>query len=150
MTHLCVLSDNSDISENSGSLNAPPRIQPDPGSDDMTSSPLTKKREAGEGRDKDHERRLEDRTKWFQEGVSDRDGDDPWEKVELKKGAGTPAVLQPLGSDAHTGVDIERKWEDFEQLQFGELKTLSQSEEATNDALQREVSNINPDHILCS
>ncbi|KAI7811184.1 putative TRIO and F-actin-binding protein-like [Triplophysa rosa] len=139
--------DNSDISENSGSLNAPRRTPPAPrhrhdlaGGPDMTSSPLTNRREAGEGRDKEHERRLEDRTKWFQEGVSDLDGDDPWEKVELKKGAVTPAVLiRPQVPDAQTGVDIERKWEDFEQLPYGELKIGSQSKEVSNEDLQREV-----------
>lgn len=150
--NISVLSDNSDISENSGSLNARSRHHRDPRSDvageaDMTSSPLPKRREAGEGRDKEHERRLEDRTKWFQDGASDRDGDDPWEKVELKKGAATSEVLiQTQAPDAQTGVDIERKWEDFEQLPFGESKTPSpsgsQSKEATNDALQREVTQL--------
>ncbi|XP_056619048.1 TRIO and F-actin-binding protein isoform X2 [Triplophysa dalaica] len=143
--------DNSDISDNSGSLNAPRRTIPSPrhqhdlaGGPDMMSSPLTNRREAGEGRDKEHERRLEDRTKWFQKGVSDVDGDDPWEKVELKKGEVTPAVqIQPQVPNAQTGVDIERKWEDFEQLPYGELKQLSPngscSKEASNEDLQREV-----------
>lgn len=111
----------------------------------MTSSPLTNRREAGEGRDKEHERRLEDRTKWFQKGVSDVDGDDPWEKVELRKCEVTPAVqIQPQVPNAQTGVDIERKWEDFEQLPYGELKQLSPygscSKEASNEDLQREVT----------
>lgn len=141
-------SDNSDISdrENSSSQNAPSRTAPtlrDPGSDetDVMSSPLTNRREAGEGRDRDLERRLEDRTKWFQEGISDREGEDPWEKVELKKGA-TPVILtKPRVPDAQTVPDIERKWADFEQLPVGENKSPvgSQNSQATNDVLQREV-----------
>lgn len=147
--------DNSDISdrENSSSQNAPSRTSPaphDPGSDvvgpyqdetDMASSPLTNHREAGEGRDRDHERRLEDRTKWFQEGISDREGEDPWEKVELKKGA-TPVVLtKPRVPDAQTVPDIEKKWADFEQLPIGENRSPvgSQNPQATNEVLQREV-----------
>ncbi|XP_067298697.1 TRIO and F-actin-binding protein isoform X2 [Pseudorasbora parva] len=148
-------SDNSDISdrENSSSQNAPSRTVStphDPGSDvagpykdetDVTSSPLTNRREAGEGRDRDLERRLEDRTKWFQEGVSDREGEDPWEKVELKKGA-TPAILiEPRVPDTQTVPDIERKWADFEQLPIGENRSPagSQNPKATNEVLQREV-----------
>ncbi|XP_051983062.1 zinc finger CCCH domain-containing protein 13-like [Xyrauchen texanus] len=150
--------DNSDISDRE-SLIAPSRTSPSPphqrnlGSDvtgpyhdepDMTSSPFTIRREAGEGRDKDHERRLEDRTKWFQDGASDREGDDPWDKVDLKKGAVTSIVLSRLEvPDAPTGPDIERKWEDFEQTSFGELRSLSllgsQTPRATNEPLQREV-----------
>ncbi|XP_073762300.1 TRIO and F-actin-binding protein isoform X2 [Danio rerio] len=147
--------DNSDISdrENSSSQNAPSQTSPaprEPCSDDgglyedepdITCSPLTNRREAGEGRDREHERRLEDRTKWFQEGVSDREGDDPWDKVELKKG-GTPVVLTQLQvPKAKTGPDIEKKWEDFEQLPIGEKRSLvgSQNPQAANEALQREV-----------
>lgn len=147
--------DNSDISDREYSIsqNAPSRTSPaprDPCSDDgglyedepdITSSPLTNRREAGEGRDREHERRLEDRTKWFQDGVSDRECDDPWEKVELKKGATTVNLTQPQVPKAKTGPDIEKKWEDFEQLPIGEKRSLvgSQNPQAANEALQREV-----------
>ncbi|XP_051558236.1 filaggrin-like isoform X2 [Myxocyprinus asiaticus] len=150
--------DNSDTSDRENS-NAPSRTSPspphqhDPESDitgpyhdepDMMSSPLTNRREAGEGRDKEHERRLEDRTKWFQDGVSDREGEDPWDKVDLKKGALTSIALTQLEvPDAPTGPDIERKWADFEQFTFGELRSLSlvgsQTPRATNELLQQEV-----------
>ncbi|KAK2909327.1 hypothetical protein Q8A67_005164 [Cirrhinus molitorella] len=108
----------------------------------MTSSPLSNRREAGEGRDRELERRLEDRTKWFQEGTSDREGEDPWDKVELKKGAVTQVVLtRPQVPDAQTGPDIERKWADFEQLPIGEKRPPAgiQNPQATNEVLQREV-----------
>ncbi|KAG1955990.1 TRIO and F-actin-binding protein [Pimephales promelas] len=150
--------DHSDISdrENSSSQNAPSRTSPephDPGSDvgspcqghsDMTSSPLTNRREAGEGRDRDQERRLEDRTKWFQEGISDREGEDPWEKVELKKGA-TPVIpAKTQVPKTQTVPDIERKWADFEQLPIGLNKSPvdSQNPQATNEVLQREVGSL--------
>ncbi|XP_051993037.1 TRIO and F-actin-binding protein [Xyrauchen texanus] len=150
--------DNGDISDRENS-NAPSRTssspphQHDPGYDvtrqchvepEMTSTPLTNRREAGEGRDREHERRLEDRTKWLQEGVSDKEGEDPWDKVELKKGAVSSVVLtRPEVPEAPIGPDIERKWVDFEQLPFGELRSLSrvgsQNPQATNELLQREV-----------
>ncbi|XP_026105147.1 TRIO and F-actin-binding protein-like isoform X1 [Carassius auratus] len=144
--------DNSDISdrEDSDSQNAP--LTPhDPGSDvcgpyqdepRMTSSPLPNRREAGEGRDRELERRLEGRTKWFQEGVSDREGEDPWDKVELKKGVVTPVILtRPQVPDAQTGPDIESKWADFEQLPIGEKRSPAgvQNPQTTNVGLQGEV-----------
>uniref|UniRef100_A0A673K1D2 TRIO and F-actin binding protein a n=1 Tax=Sinocyclocheilus rhinocerous TaxID=307959 RepID=A0A673K1D2_9TELE len=147
---------NSDISdrENSSSQNAPSRTSPaphDPGSDvggpyqdepNMRSSPLTNRREAGEGRDRELERRLEDRTKWFQEGISDREGEDPWDRVELKKGVVTSVILtQPQVPDAQMGPNIEKKWADFEQLPIGENRSLAgfQNPQTTNEVLQREV-----------
>lgn len=108
----------------------------------MTSSPLSNRREAGEGRDRELERRLEDRTKWFQEGISDREGEDPWDKVELKKGTTTSVTLtRPQVADAQPGPDIERKWADFEQLPIGEQHSPAdfQNPQTTNEVLQREV-----------
>uniref|UniRef100_A0A671KSG5 TRIO and F-actin binding protein a n=1 Tax=Sinocyclocheilus anshuiensis TaxID=1608454 RepID=A0A671KSG5_9TELE len=144
--------DNSDIS--SSSKNAPSRTSPAPhdlGSDvggpyqdepNKTTSLLTKRREAGEGRDQELERRLEGRTKWFQEGISDREGEDPWDKVELKKGVVTPVILTRLQvPDAQTGPDIEKKWADFEQLPIGEESSPVgvQNPQTTNEVLQGEV-----------
>uniref|UniRef100_A0A673G6K4 TRIO and F-actin binding protein a n=1 Tax=Sinocyclocheilus rhinocerous TaxID=307959 RepID=A0A673G6K4_9TELE len=144
--------DNSDIS--SSSQNAPSRTSPaphDPGSDvdgpyqdephKMTSL-LTKRREAGEGRDQELERRLEGRTKWFQEGISDKEGEDPWDKVELKKGVVTPVILTRLQvPDTQTGPDIEKKWADFELLPIGEESSPVgvQNPQTTNEVLQGEV-----------
>ncbi len=108
----------------------------------MTSSPLTNRREAGEGRDRELERRLEGRNKWFKEGLSDREGEDPWDKVELKKGVLTPVILtQTQVPDAQPGPDIEKKWVDFEQLPIGEKRSPVgvQNPQTTNEVLQREV-----------
>ncbi|XP_073699374.1 TRIO and F-actin-binding protein [Garra rufa] len=137
--------------ENSSSQNASSPAHHNLGSDvdgpyqdepNMTSSPLSNHREAGEGRDRELERRLEDRTKWFQEGTSDKEGEDPWDKVELKKGAVTSVTLtRPQVPDAQAGPDIEKKWADFEQLPIGEKKSPVgiENPQATNEVLQHEV-----------
>ncbi|XP_042619324.1 TRIO and F-actin-binding protein-like isoform X2 [Cyprinus carpio] len=136
--------DNSDISdrENSSSQNAPPRTSTaphDPGSD--VSGPYqdepnmrSNRWEASEGCDRQLERRLEDRTKWFQEGVSDREGEDPWDRVELKKGVVTS---QPQVPDAQMGPDVDKKCTDFEQLPIVEKRSPVgfQNPQTTNEVV---------------
>ncbi|KAB5523635.1 hypothetical protein PHYPO_G00154830 [Pangasianodon hypophthalmus] len=111
---------------------------------DMMSLPLTNHREAGVGRDTEQEKRLGDRTKWFQEGVSDREADSPWDKVQLKKGA--VACVMPQIPETMTGTDIEKKWEDFEKIPVGEMRSLSligsEPPQGTNEALQSEVMSL--------
>uniref|UniRef100_A0A3B4CGG8 PH domain-containing protein n=1 Tax=Pygocentrus nattereri TaxID=42514 RepID=A0A3B4CGG8_PYGNA len=107
---------------NSGSEVMSP-VQDEP---DMMSSPSTNQREAGVGRDKDQEKRLEDRTKWFQEGLLDREGESPWDKVQLKKGTVASVThMMPQISETLIGTDIEKKWEDFEKIPFGEMMLIS-------------------------
>ncbi|XP_017571969.1 TRIO and F-actin-binding protein [Pygocentrus nattereri] len=125
---------------NSGSEVMSP-VQDEP---DMMSSPSTNQREAGVGRDKDQEKRLEDRTKWFQEGLLDREGESPWDKVQLKKGTVASVThMMPQISETLIGTDIEKKWEDFEKIPFGEMMLISsngsQAQPATSEALQKEV-----------
>ncbi|XP_047658861.1 TRIO and F-actin-binding protein isoform X2 [Tachysurus fulvidraco] len=107
---------------------------------DMMSLPLTNHREAGVGRDTEQEKRLGDRTKWFQEAVSDREPDSPWDKVQLKKGA--VACVMPQIHE--TGVDIEKKWEDFEKIPVGEMRSLSligsEAPQGTDEGLQSEAA----------
>lgn len=111
---------------------------------DMISLPLTNHREAGVGRDTEQEKRLGDRTKWFQEPASDREPDSPWDKVQLKKGA--VACVMPQIHETMTGMDIEKKWEDFEKIPVGEVRSLSligsDSPQGTNEGLQSEVSSV--------
>ncbi|XP_053086091.1 TRIO and F-actin-binding protein [Pangasianodon hypophthalmus] len=111
---------------------------------DMMSLPLTNHREAGVGRDTEQEKRLGDRTKWFQEGGSDREADSPWDKVQLKKGA--VACVMPQIPETMTGTDIEKKWEDFEKIPVGEMRSLSligsEPPQGTNEALQSEVMSL--------
>ncbi|XP_058237208.1 TRIO and F-actin-binding protein isoform X2 [Hemibagrus wyckioides] len=108
---------------------------------DMMSLPLTNHREAGVGRDTEQEKRLGDRTKWFQEAASDREADSPWDKVQLKKGA--VACVMPHIHETMTGMDIEKKWEDFEKIPVGEMRSLSligsDAPQGTNEGLQSEV-----------
>ncbi|XP_052462414.1 TRIO and F-actin-binding protein isoform X1 [Carassius gibelio] len=135
--------------ENSSSQNAPPRTSPaphEPGSDvggpyqdepNTGSSVLANQREAGEGRDRELERRLEEQTKCFQERVCNREGEDPWDRAELKKGV-VSSVQVP---DTQMGPDVEKKWTDFEQLPIVEKRSPvgSQNLQTTNEVLQREV-----------
>lgn len=97
------------------------------------------------GRDTEQEKRLGDRTKWFQEAVSDREADSPWDKVQLKKGA--VARVMPQIPETMTGTDIEKKWEDFEKIPVGEMRSLSligsDAPQGTPDALQTEVFTCN-------
>ncbi|KAK3510874.1 hypothetical protein QTP70_022831 [Hemibagrus guttatus] len=108
---------------------------------DMMSLPLTNHREAGVGRDTEQEKRLGDRTKWFQEAASDREADSPWDKVQLKKGA--VACVMPRIHETMTGMDIEKKWEDFEKIPAGEMRSLSligsEAPQGTNEGLQSEM-----------
>ncbi|XP_076851326.1 uncharacterized protein LOC143502015 isoform X2 [Brachyhypopomus gauderio] len=76
-----------DLHDSGSEVTSPCQDEPD-----TMSSPLTNQREAGVGRDEDFERRLEDRTKWFQEVHSDKDGESPWDKVQLKKGSVSEAA----------------------------------------------------------
>ncbi|XP_072513627.1 TRIO and F-actin-binding protein isoform X2 [Salminus brasiliensis] len=116
-------------------------IQDEP---DEMSSPLTNHREAGVGRDREQERRLEDRTKWFQEAILESEGESPWDKVQLKKGmVASVTHMMPQISETLVGTDIEKKWEDFEKIPFEDMKLFSpggsQAPVATNEVLQREV-----------
>lgn len=101
-------------------------------------APLTNQREAGEGRDREQEKKLEDRTKWFQEGVMMiSDGlNSRWDTIELKKGT-SQTTVQFAENIVVRGKDIDGKWEDFERLPFGEMKSPrldgSSNYESTNE-----------------
>lgn len=97
------------------------------------------------GRDTEQEKRLGDRTKWFQEAISDREAESPWDKVQLKKGA--VACVKPQIPEIMTGTDIEKKWEDFEKIPVGDMWSFSligsEASQGTNQALQTEVFKCN-------
>lgn len=107
----------------------------------MISLPLTNHREAGVGRDTEQEKRLGDRTKWFQEALLDKEPESPWDKVQLKKGS--VARVMPQVSETLTGMDIEKKWEDLEKIPVGEARSVSligsEAPQETDEALQTEV-----------
>ncbi|XP_063080258.1 TRIO and F-actin-binding protein [Engraulis encrasicolus] len=98
---------------------------------DEPTAPLTNRREAGVGRDQEHERRLEDRTRWFQEGIVCTTDGSRWDTIELKKGTIKPtertaADLERLAESISGGSqDIDKKWEDFERMQMGEAQSLA-------------------------
>lgn len=83
------------------------------------------------GRDQEHERRLEDRTRWFQEGIVCTTDGSRWDTIELKKGTIKPtertaADLERLAESISGGSqDIDKKWEDFERMQMGEAQSLA-------------------------
>lgn len=111
---------------------------------DVMSLPLTNHREAGVGRDTEQEKRLGDRTKWFQEAISDKETDSPWDKVQLKKGA--VACVMPHIPETMTGTDIEKKWEDFEKIPVGDVRSLSligsEAPQGTNEEPESEVQHL--------
>lgn len=96
------------------------------------------------GRDMEQEKRLGDRTKWFQEAASDRDTDSPWDKVQLKKGA--VACVMPQISENIVVTDIERKWEDFEKIPVGDMRSVSligsDTPQGTDEELQTQVHHL--------
>lgn len=104
------------------------------------------------GRDTEQEKRLGDRTKWFQEAVSDRETDSPWDKVQLKKGA--VACAMPQISETMMETDIEKKWEDFEKIPVGDMRSLtligSDAPQGTNEELQTEVQHLGRSHGFVS
>ncbi|KAL4647871.1 TRIO and F-actin-binding protein-like isoform X1 [Arapaima gigas] len=96
------------------------------------------------GTEEDAERqqakRLEDRTRWFESGLSTKEplhGSSPWDAVLLKKG---------LDPDSQMEVELERKWVEFERLPLQETKSLPLMATPTNqpvsEALEREVSSL--------
>ncbi|XP_062866569.1 TRIO and F-actin-binding protein isoform X2 [Trichomycterus rosablanca] len=98
--------------------------------------PSSDRREAGVGIDQEQERRFGDRTKWFREGLEDRESDSPWSRLELKKGV----AVQIHEAEA----DIEVKWKDLEKIPIGEMRPLSpigsQAPAESGEVLQTEVS----------
>lgn len=96
------------------------------------------------GRDTEQEKRLGDRTKWFQEASSDRDSDSPWDRVQLKKGA--LACAMPQISENAVVMDIEKKWEDFEKIPLGDMRSVSligsDTPQGTDEELQTQVQHV--------
>lgn len=115
-----------------------PRSKNGPQDDDQEEStrvtaPLTNQREAGEGRDREQERRLEDRTRWFQERVMCSEGvSSRWDTIDLKKGT-FPTTDPQAETVAGKSKDIDSKWEDFERLSFGEIKSPHLDASSTHD-----------------
>ncbi|XP_027874832.1 TRIO and F-actin-binding protein-like isoform X1 [Xiphophorus couchianus] len=84
--------------------NKDPTTEGDPGID---LSPATQ-REQGEGWDREQAKRLEERNKWFEEGVPLSDLSSRWDSMELKKGNITVPVIETMDSE------VNKKWTEFE------------------------------------
>lgn len=76
-------------------------------------------REDGEGWDREQAKRLEERNKWFEEGVSFSEMGSKWDSMELKKGSVTVPVIQTMDSE------VNRKWAEFETLSFRDMSAQS-------------------------
>ncbi|XP_063740490.1 TRIO and F-actin-binding protein-like [Eleginops maclovinus] len=84
---------------------------------DLDVSPPSQ-REEGEGWDREQAKRLEDRNKWFEEGVPFSEMSSRWDAMELKRGSVPVPVIEMLDSE------VNRKWVEFEALSFRDAQAL--------------------------
>ncbi|KAM4750108.1 myosin phosphatase Rho-interacting protein-like [Anableps anableps] len=70
-------------------------------------SPATQ-REQGEGWDREQAKRLEERNKWFEEGVPLSEMSSRWDSMDLKKGSIPVPVIETIDSE------VNKKWTEFE------------------------------------
>uniref|UniRef100_A0A3Q3MYH8 TRIO and F-actin-binding protein-like n=1 Tax=Labrus bergylta TaxID=56723 RepID=A0A3Q3MYH8_9LABR len=86
------------------------------GDTDADLSP-TSQREEGEGWDREQAKRLEERNKWFEEGVPFSEMGSRWDSMELKRGSVPVPVIETMDSE------VSRKWAEFET--FGDMSAQS-------------------------
>ncbi|XP_056228911.1 uncharacterized protein LOC130167019 [Seriola aureovittata] len=85
---------------------------------DADLSPASQRGE-GEGWDREQAKRLEERNKWFEEGVPFSEMGSRWDSMELKKGSVPVPVIETMDSV------VNRKWAEFETLSFGDMSAQS-------------------------
>ncbi|XP_037620659.1 TRIO and F-actin-binding protein-like [Sebastes umbrosus] len=85
---------------------------------DLDLSPSSQ-REEGEGWDREQAKRLEERNKWFEEGVPLGEMGSRWDSMELKRGSVPVPVIETLDSE------VNRKWVEFETLSFRDMSAQS-------------------------
>ncbi|XP_042287665.1 myosin phosphatase Rho-interacting protein-like isoform X1 [Thunnus maccoyii] len=85
---------------------------------DADVSPATQ-REEGEGWDREQAKRLEERNKWFEEGIHFGEMGSRWDLMELKKGSIPVPVIETMDSE------VNRKWTEFERLSFRDMSAQS-------------------------
>ncbi len=76
-------------------------------------------REEGEGWDREQAKRLEERNKWFEEGVPFSEMGSRWDSMELKSGSVPVPVIETMDSEVNT------KWAEFETLSFRDMSAQS-------------------------
>uniref|UniRef100_A0A3P9M1G9 PH domain-containing protein n=1 Tax=Oryzias latipes TaxID=8090 RepID=A0A3P9M1G9_ORYLA len=79
----------------------------------------TSQRDEGEGWDREQAKRLEERNKWFEEGVPLSEMSSRWDSMELKRGSVPVPVTETIDSE------LNRKWAEFETLSFSEMSPQS-------------------------
>ncbi|XP_014847466.1 PREDICTED: myosin phosphatase Rho-interacting protein-like [Poecilia mexicana] len=84
--------------------NKDPTTEGDPGADLSPAS----QREQGEGWDREQAKRLEERNKWFEEGVPLSEMSSRWDSMELKKGSVIVPIIETIDSE------VNKKWTEFE------------------------------------
>ncbi|XP_029019629.1 myosin phosphatase Rho-interacting protein-like isoform X2 [Betta splendens] len=92
--------------------------QTENGEPDADLSPASQ-REAGEGWDREQAKRLEERNKWFEEGVSFSEMGSRWDSMELKKGTVPVPVSETMD------LQVNRKWAEFETRPFRDMSAQS-------------------------
>lgn len=75
--------------------------------------------EEGEGWDREQAKRLEERNKWFEEGLPVNEMGSRWESMELKKGSVPVPVIETMDSE------VNRKWVEFETMSFQDMSSQS-------------------------
>lgn len=80
---------------------------------------LASQREEGEGWDREQAKRLEERNKWFEEGLPVNEMGSRWESMELKKGSVPVPVIETMDSE------VNRKWVEFETMSFQDMSSQS-------------------------
>ncbi|XP_028307896.1 myosin phosphatase Rho-interacting protein-like isoform X1 [Gouania willdenowi] len=106
-------------------------------------------REEGEGWDREQAKRLEERNRWFEEGVTFSEMGSRWDSMELKKGNVPVPVIDAMDSE------VTRKWVELETLSFRDMSPQSligaqaqenSSTEQTSEHLVRSMSyHLNPE-----
>ncbi|KAM4603384.1 TRIO and F-actin-binding protein-like [Polymixia lowei] len=96
-------------------------------------------REAGEGWDREQAKRLEERNKWFEEGIPFSEMATRWDSMELKKGSVPVPVTGTMDSE------VSRKWAEFERMSFRDMTAQSligaqNHQSSTEEAFQSRIS----------
>ncbi|XP_041641733.1 myosin phosphatase Rho-interacting protein-like isoform X3 [Cheilinus undulatus] len=88
------------------------------GDPDADLSPASQ-REEGEGWDREQAKRLEERNKWFEEGVPLSEMGSRWDSMELKRGSVPVPVIDTMDSE------VSQKWAEFETMSFRDMSAQS-------------------------
>ncbi|XP_055081226.1 myosin phosphatase Rho-interacting protein-like [Periophthalmus magnuspinnatus] len=87
-------------------------------------------REEGEGWDREQAKRLEERNRWFEEGLSFNEMCSRWDSMELKKGSVPIPVIDTIDTE------VNRKWSEFERLSFRDMTAQSLIGNGTSNSQQ--------------